>query len=77
MRIYHCVFSSSGTVTSLQETPDKHQAGEWTGYWPQRKEAWQKCWKRLENWIQSADNMWKHFGTLAKINVGDHKTVPK
>ena len=62
---------------SLQETPDKRRASGWTGYWPQRKETWQECWKRLENGIQSADNMWKHFGTLAKINLGDHKTVPK
>lgn len=33
--------------------------------------------EEIRNGIQSADNMWKHFGTLAKINLGDHKTVPK
>lgn len=47
------------------------------GEWLHKEETRQVCEKRLEKWIWSADNIRKQFGTLAKINSSDHKTVPK
>lgn len=46
---------------SPQGTPDKRWRREQTNPALCRKEAWQVCEERLENWIWSADNVRKHL----------------